>query len=299
MVAATLDQPGIRLSAHELLALRDTPHPPPGHRPATRRPGVVPARLPGSGMDLREIRAYSDGDDLRRLDPAATVRTGTPHVRSFHEDRDDTVLLVADFRPAMLWGTGAALRSVRAARLLARHGWVAVARGASVAALAITSAGVSALPARTGVRQLGALAQMLAHEHDKALDLAAGGPLPSPNPLSAPPASLPLSLPVSFSLALTRAVGLAPSGARVWLATEPEGIAREDEAPLRRLARRRRVGLLCPLDPVEVDPPSRALPVACGSARRFARLKPFDPAPLTARMRALSVSVEVVADDTI
>ncbi|GAB4520344.1 MAG: DUF58 domain-containing protein [Roseibium sp.] len=295
MVTAALDHPGLRLSAQDLLALRDTPHPPPGHRPATRRPGVVPARLPGSGMDLREIRAYSDGDDTRRLDPAATARTGTPHVRSFHEDRDDTVLLVADFRPAMLWGTGMSLRSVRAARLLARHGWVAVARGASVAALAITSSGVAALPARTGVRQLGAIAQMLAHEHDKALQLAADGPLPSPSP----PSSSATPLPVSLSLALTRAVRLAPSGARVWLATEPEGIAREDEAPLRRLARRRQVGVLCPLDPAEVSPPQRALPLSFGLARRFARLRAFDPAQLTARMRALGVTVELVADDTI
>jgi uncharacterized protein (DUF58 family) len=289
MVAAALDQPGIRLSARELLALRDTPHPPSGHRPATRRPGAVPARLPGSGMDLREIRAYSDGDDTRRIDPAATARTGMPHVRSFHEDRDDTVLLIADFRPAMLWGTGTALRSVRAARLLTRQGWQAVARGASVSALTITAAGVSALPARTGAQHLGAIAQMLAHEHDRALELAAGGPLPSP--------SSPSSLTSLLSEALTRAVRLAPSGARVWLGSAPEGIAVEDETPLRRLARRRLVTLLCPLDPAEVSPPPAALPLFCGTARRFARLKAFDPGPLTERMRALSVSVEVVADD--
>jgi uncharacterized protein (DUF58 family) len=293
MVAAALDQPGIRLSARELLALRDTPHPPSGHRPATRRPGAVPARLPGSGMDLREIRAYSDGDDTRRIDPAATARTGMPHVRSFHEDRDDTVQLIADFRPAMLWGTGPALRSVRAARLLTRHGWQAVARGASVSALTITAAGVSALPARTGAQHLGAIAQMLAHEHDRALELAGGGPLAAPSS----PSSLPSFPPSSLSEALTRAFRFAPSGARVWLGSAPEGIAAEDETPLRRLARRRQVTLLCPLDPAEVSPPPAALPVFCGTARRFARLKAFDPGPLTERMRALSVSVEVVADD--
>ena len=129
------DAPGIRLTAAELLALRDQAPDRGRHRPLTRRAGAVPARTPGAGMDLREIRAYVAGDDPRRLDPAATARTGHPHIRSLHEDRDDTILLVADFRAPMLWGTGAALRSVRAARHLAQAGWRVTGRGGSVAAL--------------------------------------------------------------------------------------------------------------------------------------------------------------------
>ncbi|WP_417673315.1 DUF58 domain-containing protein [Roseibium sp.] len=278
MVSAALDHPGIRLTAQELLALRDSQHPANGHRPATRRPGAVPARLPGAGMDLREIRAFAEGDDTRRIDPAATARTGLPHVRSFHEDRDDTTLLIADFRPAMLWGTGPALRSVRAARCLARQGWDAVARGASVAGMTITSAGLSVLPARTGVQQLSAIAQMFAHEHDRALEQPDSGPS-------------------SLATALVRAARLAPAGAQVWLATDTQGVASEDEPALGRLARRRRVTLLCPLDPIEEAPPSRALPIRSGTSSRLARLRPFDPAPLNARMRALNVSFEVVSDD--
>ena len=229
-------------------------------------------------MDLREIRAFSEGDDTRRIDPAATARTGVPHVRSFHEDRDDTTLLIADFRPAMLWGTGAALRSVRAARCLARHGWDAVARGASITGMTITSEGISALPARTGAQQLSAIAQMFAHEHDRALELPGG---------SAP----------SLATALVRAARLAPAGAQVWLATDTQGITPVDEPALGRLARRRRVMLLCPLDPIEHSPPSVTLPVRSGLSSRIARLRSFDPAPLSARMRALNVTLEIVCDD--
>ncbi|MBD1547590.1 DUF58 domain-containing protein [Roseibium aggregatum] len=277
MVSSVLDRPGIRLSARELLALRNEPRPPNGHRPASRRPGVVSARLPGSGMDLREIRAFSEGDDTRRIDPAASARTGTLHVRSFHEDRDDAVLLIADFRPEMLWGTGAALRSVRAARLLARRGWDAVARGASVAGMSIGSAGIAALSARTGVRQFGLIAEMLAQEHDRALE-----------DRSSPP---------SLAAALVQAARLAPHGAKVWLATGPEGILAGDEQALARLARRRQVTLLCPLDPMEVFPPGSALPICSGGASRIARLRPFEPGPLVSRMRGLNVTVEVLADD--
>ncbi|WP_346898156.1 DUF58 domain-containing protein [uncultured Roseibium sp.] len=278
MVSAALDHPGIRLTAEELLALRDTRAPRNGHRPATRRPGAVPARLPGAGMDLREIRAFAEGDDTRRIDPAATARTGLPHVRSFHEDRDDTTLLIADFRPAMLWGTGPALRSVRAARCLARHGWEAVARGASVAGMTITSSGISVLPGRTGAQQLSAVAQMFAHEHDRALEQSD-------------------SSPTSLATALVCAVRLAPAGAQVWLATDTQGVAPEDEPALGRLARRRRVMLLCPLDPIEVSPPSRALSVRSGTSGRMARLRPFDPTLLSARMRTLNVTLEAVCDD--
>ena len=86
--------PASGLTAAELLALRDQAPDRGKHRPLTRRAGAVPARMPGAGMDLREIRAYVAGDDPRRLDPAATARTGHPHIRSLHEDRDDTILLL-------------------------------------------------------------------------------------------------------------------------------------------------------------------------------------------------------------
>ncbi|WP_417689147.1 DUF58 domain-containing protein [Roseibium sp.] len=228
-------------------------------------------------MDLREIRAYSEGDDTRRIDPAATARTGRPHVRSFHEDRDNTVLLIADFRPEMLWGTSSSLRSVRAARLLARRGWEVIDQGASVAVLTLTRSRISALPARTGIQHMTAIAQLLAHEHDKALDMEQGS--------------------CSLSVTLARAAKLVPAGARVWLASDTQGVAEEDAAALGRLARRRRVTLLCPLDPAEAAPPSLPLPIRCGNTSRFARLSSFDKTPLSTRMRALNVTVEVIADD--
>lgn len=281
MVTAALEGPGIRLSAAELLALRESVLQPARHRPASRRPGALPARPAGAGMDLREIRAFTEGDDARRIDPAATARTGIPHIRSFHEDRDDTVLLIADFRPPMLWGTGNALRSVRAARVLARHGWQALARGASVAAMGIDAGGVTMVTSGIGVTHMSRIAHMLAGRHDRALDA-----VPDPTGERS-----------MLSPALVRAVRLAPPGSEVLLATGAEGIAPEDEPALARLARRRRVRLLLPLDPIDTAPPVRALPLHTGSLRRVARLHPVDTHALAARLRALNVSLEVIADD--
>ncbi|MBP2150938.1 DUF58 domain-containing protein [Xanthobacter flavus] len=280
MVTVALDAPGIRLVAAELLALRNTRLPRANHRPVTRRPGAVQARPAGSGMDLREIRAFAEGDDFRRIDPAATARTGAPHIRSFHEDRDDTVLLIADFRPAMLWGTGDSLRSVRGARALVRRGWQATARRAVLAAIILDASGVAVAAAGAGVAQMGRISRMLADSHDRALAAGQRGDEAT-----------------SLREVLARAVAMVPSGAEVLIATGPDGIRPGDDAALARLGRQRRVRVLLPLDPVEMAPPAAPLPIHAGPDQRLARLRPFDPAPLADRMAGLNVSLEVLPDD--
>ncbi|MDP5306611.1 DUF58 domain-containing protein [Paracoccus spongiarum] len=280
------DAPGIRLTVAELMALRDEARGPGRHRPATRRQGAVPARLAGAGIDLREIRAYVPGDDPRRLDPAATARTGQPHIRSLHEDRDDTTLLVADFRRPMLWGTGAALRSVRAARHLARSGWQAVLRGGSVAGLAVSDAGLAEMRASTGDAQMAALARLLAHQHDRALRHAAAQPGIMAD---ARPEPMPEAPPDRLVEALAHAARLAPAGGRVILATAPGAWLAACDA-LARLARRRSVSVVLMLDEVECASPSGLLAVSDGRHSRLARLSLPDLAADTARLQALGVT---------
>ncbi|MBB3773586.1 uncharacterized protein (DUF58 family) [Angulomicrobium tetraedrale] len=228
-------------------------------------------------MDLREIRTFAEGDDARRIDPSATARTGIAHIRTFHEDRDDTLLLIVDFRPPMLWGTGASLRSVRAARLAARRGWKAVLRGASLAAISVNAEGVAAVPLAGGVPQMVRISHMLASRHDQALGAGGGA--------------------ASLEEALTRAARLSPPGGDVVIATGPDGLAPEDEPALARLARRRQVRVLLPLDTIEAAPPEGALPIQAGALACLARLRPFDRAALAQRLRPLNVSLEVVDHD--
>ncbi|TRW97311.1 DUF58 domain-containing protein [Paracoccus sp. M683] len=274
-IAGALNQPGLRLTAGELLALRPLAPAAGRHRPATRRPGALPARFPGAGMDLRELRAWVEGDDPRRIDPSATARTGIPHIRSFHEDRDDTTLLIADFRGPMLWGTGDTLRSVRAARHLAAIGWQATMRGGNVAALVLTEAGLASLSAGQGDRQMAAVAQMLAGEHDLALTRhrSEGGGL---------------------AALAGRAARLVPPGSRIHLATAPQGIAPDDLSALARLARRRRLIVSLILDPAEVAPVPRALAVTDGAAFLMGRLQALDLGAELARLTAIGAQVEQV-----
>lgn len=271
-LAALPDAPGIRLTAEELLALRDEVPGPGRHRPATRRPGMAPARMEGAGMDLREIRAYVAGDDPRRIDPAATARTGLPHIRSLHEDRDDTTLLIADFRAPMLWGTGSALRSVRAARYLARTGWQAVLRGGSTAALTVSGEGLAEIPGTTGDRHMASIVHMLAAQHGRAL-ASPGTP--------------------SLTEALAHAARLAPAGGRVLLATAP-GEWRSAEAALSRLARRRKVTVALILDEIELNAPRPVLGISDGRASRLARLTVPDLSAETARLRSLGTTPQEI-----
>lgn len=265
------DAPGIRLTATELLALRAPVVGKLRHRPLTRRAGAVPARTPGAGMDLREIRAYVAGDDPRRLDPAATARTGHPHIRSLHEDRDDTILLVADFRAPMLWGTGAALRSVRAARHLAQAGWHVALRGGSVAVL-MAGARLAEVPGGSGDGPMASLCHALARQHDLALSAPGHAPLAD---------------------ALARALRLSPSGGQVLVATCLDGLA-GTEAALAALARRRSLTLALMLDETEVRPPPGPLGVSDGHGSRIARLSAPDRTADLARLRVLGATVTEV-----
>lgn len=266
------DAPGIRLTAAELLALRGGTAGKARHRPLTRRAGAVPARTPGAGMDLREIRAYVVGDDPRRLDPAATARTGHPHIRSLHEDRDDTILLLADFRAPMLWGTGAALRSVRAARHLAEAGWRVALRGGSVAALVAVGPRPAEIAGGSGDGQMAAVCQAFARQHDQALSAPGHAPLAE---------------------ALARAMRLSPGGGRVLVATCLDGVRGAEDA-LAMLARRRSLALALMLDEAELHPPRGPLGVSDGRHSRIARLSAPDMSADLARLRALGATVTEV-----
>ena len=50
----------------------------------------------GQGMEFAEVRAYQYGDDFRHIDWNVSARLSTPHVKTFTEERELTVMLVVD-----------------------------------------------------------------------------------------------------------------------------------------------------------------------------------------------------------
>jgi len=99
-------------------------------RVAGRMPGDQPTRgTAGDGTELAQLQQYAPGDDVRRLDPAASARTGEPHVRRLVPERAITTWVVVDVSPSMAFGTTTRLKSDVAegaadviARLATRYG---------------------------------------------------------------------------------------------------------------------------------------------------------------------------------
>jgi uncharacterized protein (DUF58 family) len=119
-----------------------------------RAGGVLPGehRTPGvgSGTELAQLRPYEPGDDPRRLDPAASARTGVAHVRQHVPERAMTTWLVLDVSASMAFGTGRRLKSDVAEGVAEVLGQLAVRRGGRIA-VAVAGAGrLRLLPPRGG-----------------------------------------------------------------------------------------------------------------------------------------------------
>jgi uncharacterized protein (DUF58 family) len=98
------------------------------HRVAGALPGDRRAPGVGAGTELAQIRPYVIGDDVRRIDPAASARTGEPHVRLQVPERTLTTWLVIDLSASMAFGTTDRLKAdvaegvaLAIARLALRH----------------------------------------------------------------------------------------------------------------------------------------------------------------------------------
>ncbi|MFK7944669.1 MAG: DUF58 domain-containing protein [Paracoccaceae bacterium] len=205
--------------------------------PVTLLPGGQVTRARGRGLETAEIRTFAHGDDPRHIDRNTTARTGYPHVRSFHAERDRTTLLVADFRPSMLWGTRRCLRSVAAAEALTLAGWRAVAEGGRVGLL-VTLAGEPVVqPARSRDRAMVRVIGAMARAHSYALERADA---------TDPP----------LAVALELANRLAPRDAEVLVATALDTTGEAFEAAALALGQRTTLSVIRVADAFETGRPS-------------------------------------------
>jgi uncharacterized protein (DUF58 family) len=132
---------------------------------AQRAAGVMPgerrAAGRGTGTELAQIRPYQAGDDVRRLDAAASARTGHPHVRDHVPERALTTWLLVDVSASMAFGTQDRLKSDVAEGVALVVGRLAVRRAGRVA-LVTSGAPVPRLaPPRGGRSALVALRKAL------------------------------------------------------------------------------------------------------------------------------------------
>lgn len=67
--------------------------------------GEYHSAFKGRGMAFSEVREYVPGDEVRSIDWNVTARTGNPHVKVFDEERELTVVLMADVSGSGDFGT--------------------------------------------------------------------------------------------------------------------------------------------------------------------------------------------------
>lgn len=61
----------------------------------------------GRGMEFEEVRPYILGDDVRTIDWNVTARTGSPYVKRYVEERQLTLMLMADISASQDFGSAA------------------------------------------------------------------------------------------------------------------------------------------------------------------------------------------------
>lgn len=73
----------------------------------------------GRGMEFAEVREYQQGDDVRCIDWNVTARMGRPFLKLFVEERELTVMIVADVSASMDTGSRSETKRETAATIAA------------------------------------------------------------------------------------------------------------------------------------------------------------------------------------
>lgn len=109
----------------------------PRHRGSGMLAGHRRSNVRGRGIEFAEVRQYQAGDEVRSIDWRVTARTGEPHTRVYHEERERPILVLIDQRPTMFFGSRKRFKSVQALNCAATLTWAALAGGDRVGGLVV------------------------------------------------------------------------------------------------------------------------------------------------------------------
>lgn len=247
-----LQAPGVALRAEALIGLRRAALMKTLDIPLAALPGGFVTKRKGHGQDVADVREYVAGDDIRHLDRGTTARTGTLHVRRFQEERDRVSILVADFRPSMLWGTRRAFRSVAAAEALALVGWRIVEEGGRVGLLALGAGEPVVVPARGRARGMLDVIGGMIRAHDAALELALSGVRHDPD----------------LATGLARLERISPRGSEIILASGYDSLGAGFQDRIDELSERRSLRCLRVVDQAAQSLPDGSYPIVLSDGTR-------------------------------
>ncbi|MAT81823.1 MAG: DUF58 domain-containing protein [Phycisphaerae bacterium] len=127
--------------------------------------GQYHSAFKGMGMEFEEVREYQIGDDVRRIDWNVSARAGKPHVKTFREERELTVMLLVDMSASQSFGTGEQMKRDLVAEVCATLAFSAIKNNDNVGLICFTDRVEKFVPPRKGPRHvLRVIRELLAFE---------------------------------------------------------------------------------------------------------------------------------------
>ncbi len=108
----------------------------------------------GRGLEFSEVREYQFGDDIRNIDWNVTARFGHPFIKIFEEERELTVILMADLSGSLIFGTEDKTKQQIAAELSAILAFSALKNNDKVGLLLFTDKIEKFVPPRKGKKHV-------------------------------------------------------------------------------------------------------------------------------------------------
>jgi uncharacterized protein (DUF58 family) len=112
--------------------------------------GSYHSSFKGRGMEFDEVREYMPGDDVRTIDWNVTARSGRPHIKTFVEERELTVMLMVDLSASTDFGSGDRTKGELAAEICALLAFSAIKNNDRVGLLIFTDRVEKFIPPKKG-----------------------------------------------------------------------------------------------------------------------------------------------------
>lgn len=127
--------------------------------------GQYHSAFKGRGMEFEEVRPYMIGDDVRAIDWNVSARYGHPYVKVFREERELTVLLLADLSASHGFGSAVQLKRDLLTEVCATLAFSAIRNNDKVGLVGFTDQVEKVVPARKGVKHvLRVIRELLYHK---------------------------------------------------------------------------------------------------------------------------------------
>ena len=112
--------------------------------------GQYESAFKGRGIEFAEVREYQAGDDVRTIDWNVSARFGHPFVKIFHEEREQTVILLLDLSGSHLFGTRGRFKRELLAEVAGMLAFLAIRTNDKVGALLFSTQVEKYIPPKKG-----------------------------------------------------------------------------------------------------------------------------------------------------